>query len=892
MCCRMEIGIYNKLKSQDIHEAFDALLLIRDYYLDNDEKMAKLRKYPVIQFIIHFLNYPPLFNLSLDIIQSLCHKKIFVNEIIKQGGVKTLARIMDSTDESYIRASACLVLGTMIEYGSEFESVNIEEILSIVNNYLYEFSVNNCENKLLKFSDKRLEIGLRTLGTFGKFPIIKKADEYRRSIFNIAVYLKSSVSKVLLSVCQCIAHLTRRTHSFGEIENPKRKEILKDLVRLCFHPQLTVQIYSLLSLKNISFDESLTFDLIEVGTVKVFSYILLNAKSQLMKQFIALAFCNFLNPLVLNVDKNGDIYSALMHILDVEIYDNVCLNIIYCLTPVHYISKVVNDLLNFGCLNLLVKILVHFIKQNSRTIYNDINQTLPTTAPEMCLEGMFVHAGQFTDIILPTSNYKSRVLSNSSASVNIDDRSMIEADQFPGTPFRLPFSFIQEKIDRDIMDELFNDIMPLFSWINTHPAIIDQEILRVIQEFCFCCPDKVLPIIAHESVFSALLDYLHLIDSPSPMAENIIMRIMKDRMQFKNLIRNGFLLKLEEKLELTNSVNQLNFQFLMQEFDQEAAKLQDHIYYEMLLTRSWKSKFYVLCAAAKYVKNISGWNDIIFRADGLNILINILLDNCSTTSSKRAVVALCQLYQHFKSEYEEKCMNESLKQTTGKKLCKNETDMKIVDKEDDYMRRKSFQFSKCSYMDSYFNVIVVTENGEKIKANMDKLCRKSKYFRDIILRNSKENCSNFTWIKIEKCYENMWAIFHYIHGCRLNSACLDLKIMPFLQLLELLTDCYEFLLSDLKTIIEDEICSRMNPFNIYDVFVRSKLYDSPKLTKMSLEYGLSLSVNNKYTIEVCFGDLINLAEYFKFPEDIKDIIMDLVSKVNEMVIVPDLKKDL
>lgn len=825
--------ICEKLKSQNNQELSEALILIRDNYANNEQKVAELQKYSVIQLIIPFLKSPTLHPVALNIIENFCVQKRYANDIIKEGGVKMLADILRGSKDMNIRISACRVLGSTVEYGTELSLSDIEKLLCCVNDYLNEIS-----------EVTGLKTALHTLGIFGKFATNQTSIEHKRSVFYCGTFLKCNDMDVQYSAIRCLYNLTKLNHSVGDMDFLSRRELIRNLVILGIYSTKRIQIYCLVSLINVSFDETIHYDMIETGAIKFFDYVLQNTNSQRIKQFVTSALCNFLHPSLLNSIKNEDIYRTLLYPLQTN--GEIHVNVVSLLSPLKYTLKVNFNFLRHGILRQLIKLLIHFIERNGIIMfYNGVNFALEPFA-------------------------LSKILKESS----LNEKQSAET---------ICYQFDDNTFDQET-DSVLNDIMTSVQWmkINVQLKSLDQEILRVIQELCDCCLDQVLSEIADEYVFSVLLDYLHFTDKPCVKAVNIILRVIKNRTQFKKLIQNGFLYKLEEKIIKTESIHHLNFSFLMQEFDIEAVKYKDNFYFDILKINCINSQFYVLCAASKYVRNVSVWNNIIYEANGVYLLINYLSSD-NEAIRRRAVIALCQLYQFLKQEYQKEVTNGFLIDITRQRAQFNESQIKREKHIGDSKPNINFCIksgAKCLYQLSDFDIIIITQSGKQIKANKEKLLEKSKYFKSILKQSYKESSSNFDYIKINKNTNNILFILHFIHGCQLTSACLDLKLTRFSQILDLLKICNEFCLSDLKSAIEDEIIYQLNASNLSDTFVASKICNAPKVSDKALKYALDLPLEDVYNMWNCFKALLNLERSFNLQNDIRKIIMDLVYKVN------------
>lgn len=385
---------------------------------------------------------------------------------------------------------------------------------------------------------------------------------------------------------------------------------------------------------------------------------------------------------------------------------------------------------------------------------------------------------------------------------------------------------------------------------------LDHYVILFILQLSFHLEKKTNSQMADKFCFSVLIDYLCVIHNPSLKAEQVLQNLIKNRYCFEKLLMNGFVSELEEKMTSSTyfcvhrSSVKVTYSALIDAGRQEMESdygigTLSHV----LVTSGKIGQFNAICAMSKLVTQKPLLYKLLFEASGLSLLLSFLSEN-NVMIRRKAVMCLCELYQSLtKQQKIEKCCFEG--------TCNMKSS------------------SVCCYKESFLNVTFSVGGRVKILANREKICKNSDYFNALLQGHFRE--SNIGLVELQHISaENLSTIFHFLHGCGSVNCCPYITRIPFSVLLELLGDCEKFLLTNVKTFVEDRLCHHLVPSTIPKIYKQSKFHNSPALTKRTLHFFLNINTEQKDIVWNCFEEIINLECNLNILNDIEELLKSIL----------------
>ncbi|GFS41695.1 armadillo repeat-containing protein 5 [Nephila pilipes] len=399
---------------------------------------------------------------------------------------------------------------------------------------------------------------------------------------------------------------------------------------------------------------------------------------------------------------------------------------------------------------------------------------------------------------------------------------------------------------------------------------IDHHMLALLTQLSFHVEKKSNSEFASISCFSVLMDYMCSIQNPNPKAEKILLNLVSNRYCFEKLIVSGFVTEMEKRITIVHEPRKCSrclqmsnvYRTLLSAFQKEAeSDFGVGTLCHILLTGGKLSQLNAIHAVSKLILVKSSMYKLIIQTNGLSLLLSFITESSETIYSN-AVLYLCQLYQNLKT------MNPN---KTLEKCCFSGTcNIKVV--------------SKCAYKDAIETTPDVTfyVNEINILGCRDSICKNSEYFTALLKGHFSESNKDII-VMTNISAETLTTLFHFLHGCKTDSSCPYIKRIPFTILLELLSECEKFLLNDVKTFIEDQLCHNLYPETVYQIYEAAKIYNSDKLIKKTVNYILSMDVTQKDILLNCFQELKSLGEDFNFFSDITSLIQSIFPEWAHMV---------
>lgn len=388
---------------------------------------------------------------------------------------------------------------------------------------------------------------------------------------------------------------------------------------------------------------------------------------------------------------------------------------------------------------------------------------------------------------------------------------------------------------------------------------IDRYVILFILQISFHIEKRSNSHMAEKSFFSVLIDYLCLIHKPCLKTETVLSNLIKNRYCLEKLIVNGFFCDLEEKMSAhdkklcsyhshVSSVysNLVNVGRQEMESDDYGIGILSRI----LMTSDKNGQLHAICALSNLVTEKFSLYRILIETKGLSLLLEFLA-NSDDNIQRKAVLALHKIYASL-----------TKKKKDAVKCCFAGTCAMGTS-------------TKCFYKESYFNVTFVVGGGAKILANREKVCENSDYFQALLQGHFQESSSELVVLPHISA-ENLSAIFHFLHGCGNGNTCPYITRIPFSVLLELLSDSEKFLLTNIKTIVEDRLCHCLLPSQISKIYKQSKMHNSPALAKRALNEALRTVSSQRSLIWTTFKELLNTGLDVNIYSDIEELIKNLL----------------
>lgn len=388
---------------------------------------------------------------------------------------------------------------------------------------------------------------------------------------------------------------------------------------------------------------------------------------------------------------------------------------------------------------------------------------------------------------------------------------------------------------------------------------IDRYVILFILQISFHIEKRTNSHMAEKSFFSVLIDYLCLIHKPCLKAETVLSNLIRNRYCLEKLIVNGFFCELEEKMSayektlcsyhshvLSVYSNLINVGRQEMESDDYGIGTLSRI----LITSDKKGQLHAICTLSKLVTEKISLYRLLIEKKGLSLLLEFL-SNSDDRIRRKAVISLHKIYTSL-----------TKKKKDPFKCCFGGTCAMGTS-------------TKCFYKESFLNVTFVVSGGAKILANREKVCENSDYF-DALLEGHFQESSSELVVFPHISAENLSAIFHFLHGCGNGNTCPYITRIPFSVLLELLSDSEKFLLTNIKTFVEDRLCHCLLPSQISKIYNQSKLHNSPALAKRALNEALRTVSSQKSLILTTFKELLDTASNVNVYSDIEELIKSLL----------------
>ncbi|GFR29764.1 armadillo repeat-containing protein 5 [Trichonephila clavata] len=483
------------------------------------------------------------------------------------------------------------------------------------------------------------------------------------------------------------------------------------------------------------------------------------------------------------------------------------------------------------------------------------------------------------------SSYDNSVFSSSFEEINVEQMS----DIIPGTPSKkrnltnisentkeCPFSkkqktdiIVQISLDEYTGNEKMKTPLKCSetskvqtSIIRFEKSAIDHYVLALLNQLSFHVEKKSNSEFASISCFSVLMDYMCSIQNPNPKAEKVLLNLVRNRYCFEKLIVSGFVTEMEKRIAIVHDPEkcsrcmQINITYhtLLSAFRKEAeSDFGIGTLCRILSTGGKLSQLNAIHAVSKLILVKASMYKLIIQANGLSLLLSFITESSKTVCSN-AVLCLCQLYQNLKTMNVDKNLE---------KCCFSGTcSIKVV--------------STCAYKGVIETATDVTfyVNEINILACRDTICKNSEYFTALLKGHFSEKNKNII-VMTNVSAETLTTLFHFLHGCKTDSSCPYIKRIPFSILLELLSECDKYLLNDVKTFVEDQLCHNLHSTTVYKIYEAAKNYNSSKLIKRTVDYILSMDVTQKDDLISCFQELLNLGEDFNFLNDVTSLIQNM-----------------
>lgn len=402
-----------------------------------------------------------------------------------------------------------------------------------------------------------------------------------------------------------------------------------------------------------------------------------------------------------------------------------------------------------------------------------------------------------------------------------------------------------------------SDLKILTGTVDRHS--IDRYIIVFILQISFHIEKKTNSHMAEKSFFSVLIDYLCLIHKPSLKAENVLSNLIRNRHCLEKLILNGFFCELEEKMTAYGKIlcsyhshvssvysNLINVARQEMESDDYGVGTLSRI----LITSDKKGQLDAICTLSKLVTEKMPLYRLLIETKGLSLLLEFLSNSDGRTRQK-AVMSLHKIYTSLTKKKKDplKCCFEG--------TCAMGTS------------------TKCFYKESFLNVTFVVGGGAKILANREKVCENSDYFQALLQGHFQESSSELVVLPHVSA-ENLSAIFHFLHGCGNGNTCPYITRIPFSVLLELLSDCEKFLLTNIKTFVEDRLCHCLLSSQIPKIYKQSKRHNSPALANRALNEALRIVSSQKSLIWTTFKELLDIGSNVNVYNDIEELLKSLL----------------
>ncbi|GFX36292.1 armadillo repeat-containing protein 5 [Trichonephila clavipes] len=392
-------------------------------------------------------------------------------------------------------------------------------------------------------------------------------------------------------------------------------------------------------------------------------------------------------------------------------------------------------------------------------------------------------------------------------------------------------------------------------------SAIDHHVLALLNQLSFHVEKKSNSEFASISCFSVLMDYMCSVQNPNPKAEKVLLNLVRNRYCFEKLIVSGFVTEMEKRITIVHDpmkctrCMQINVTYhaLLSAFRKVAeSDFGIGTLCHILCTGGKLSQFNAIHAVSKLILVKASMHKLIIQANGLSLLLSFIAESFKTACSN-AVLCLCQLYQNLKTMNVDKNLE---------KCCFSGTcSIKVV--------------STCAYKGAIEAATDVTfyVNERNILACRDTICKHSEYFTALLKGYFSEKNKNIIAMTNVSA-ETLTTLFHFLHGCKTDSSCPYIKRIPFSILLELLSECDKYLLDDVKTFVEDQLCHNLHPNTVYKIYEAAKRYNSNKLIKKTVDYVLSMDVTQKDVLINCFQELLNLDD-FNFLNDVASVIQNM-----------------
>ncbi|KAF8790964.1 Armadillo repeat-containing protein 5 [Argiope bruennichi] len=347
-----EVELLKRLESNDKSDVCDALMKLRKHYIRNYKNMKKLPQTFVIKLLISFTEDPRYCNLALSIIADACLEKNLVFEIIRQDGIQSLMRIMQSLVNDDIQNRACRALGNIAKCEVGLKRIATLRPISNILRFLIGTTDKNCQ-----------QTAVRTLRILARDSKSRELIFRENGIIYIAKLLNSSSKEVLLCTTKALAELSENcTASYAR--QMLEMHSIKMLVELYSHSERDIRAHVLTSLKNLSVQEETRSDLIKVGAVKLFTEIAMSNKSSEMSRLAALALCSCLDHIHMwnnyGVSRHTGL-KAILEILRQRAFEDIHIHIISSLIPLCYEGGGSETLFELEIIQILIQNLENFI---------------------------------------------------------------------------------------------------------------------------------------------------------------------------------------------------------------------------------------------------------------------------------------------------------------------------------------------------------------------------------------------------------------------------------------------------------------------------------------------------------------------------------------------------
>ncbi|XP_054722002.1 uncharacterized protein LOC129231664 [Uloborus diversus] len=394
---------------------------------------------------------------------------------------------------------------------------------------------------------------------------------------------------------------------------------------------------------------------------------------------------------------------------------------------------------------------------------------------------------------------------------------------------------------------------------------IDEPILFMILQLSHFYIRMFNSPFARNNVFSVLLDYISSVSVPHERASLILAAILKNELNFKTLIVNGFIEELDEKMHVLHDLRCCyrcyNLQKIHQQIIESCRFLVEKDFirqtlYGLLRSNECDIKLHAMYAISRLVIDKYALLDILYTKNAIQVIFSSLCSE-SKTEQEKALVCICEIYKNTSSEKKRRIAEFHPNKSKIPVFCqakKNPT---------------------CSFEGDYeLDVEFLLDCGTKVLACRGKMSEQSDYFRALLSGYFSEGKSKL--IQLPNITKNaLSVILHFLHGCGDQGYCPYFDKIPMKLLLELLAKSEEFLLFSLKTRVEKNLASYLSHKTVVNIYRSGKLHNSSNLCDKTIDYLLTLDTLNKKAFPKPFNELM-----------CQEFINDLKSFVNDHLKVP------